>query len=119
MTALHAAFVKELKGAPTVLLAFDRESLGQLRSLLHRAADFPGRWTMRRIAGTRFAAVVEPGAATIAFRRDDVALRLPVPKLAEVLDKLEALDTSTRPGHHYVDIDEPCDTLMLSMDEYI
>ena len=119
MTALHAAFVKELKGAPTVLLAFDRESLGQLRSLLHRAADLPGRWTMRRIAVTRFAAVVEPGAARVTFQRDDVALRLPASKLAEVLDKLEALDTAARPGHHYVDIDAPCDTLMLSVDEYI
>jgi hypothetical protein len=48
-----------------------------------------------------------------------VVWRFDTGKAGAIVDYLTALNDSHRPGHQYVDISEPTDTLVLSMDEYV
>jgi hypothetical protein len=48
-----------------------------------------------------------------------VVWRLDPAKADEVIGDLSVLENSGRPGHQYVDISKPTDTLVLSRDEYV
>ena len=63
---------------------------------------------------------VQPGAAAVGLEADEVHhWRLDVTKASEIGDKLAAMRSSDAPSHHYVDIDTPTGTLVLSLDEYV
>ena len=48
-----------------------------------------------------------------------VVWRLDAAKVVEIIENLDVLSCSDRPGHQYVDITKPTDTLVLSRDEYV
>ena len=53
------------------------------------------------------------------MRSSLVTWTLPFEKLVEVAEKTDSLLKSAGPCHHYVDIDAPTATLVLSKDEYV
>jgi hypothetical protein len=61
---------------------------------------------------------IDPEAAVITLDSQSVSWRLPISTLTDMLPKLDALGRSSKPGHHYVDLDGPADTLVLSLNEY-
>ncbi len=64
---------------------------------------------------------IEPGAATIELSPSCISWRLDAAKAAEVAADLSVLNESDghNPGHFYVDITAPADTLVISRDEYV
>jgi hypothetical protein len=48
-----------------------------------------------------------------------VIWRLSEAKASEILDMLAGLKSSIGPGHQYVDINSPAETLILSEEEYL
>jgi hypothetical protein len=63
--------------------------------------------------------LVQDGAADIELHDARVVWRLDHAKAVEIIQDLTVLKDSGRPGHHYVDISKPTQTLVLSRDEYV
>ena len=57
--------------------------------------------------------------ARVELDKRRVIWHLPEEKASEILDKLSALKASTVPCHQYVDINNPAETLILSVEEYL
>jgi hypothetical protein len=63
--------------------------------------------------------VMQAGAADIEVGEDRVVWRLDRTKAVEIADDLTTIRDADGPGHHYVDIYSPTNTLVLSRDEYV
>jgi len=63
--------------------------------------------------------VMQAGAADVEVGEGRVVWRLDHPKAVEIVDDLKALADGDGPGHNYVDISTPTNTLVLSRDEYV
>ncbi|OMC51967.1 hypothetical protein A5742_17705 [Mycolicibacterium fortuitum] len=67
--------------------------------------------------GIRYRIARRSGAAELAQGNGTVVFRLDGAKISEVADLTGALIASNTAGHHYVDIDSPTSTLVISVDE--
>jgi len=63
--------------------------------------------------------VLQAGAADIELGEHRVVWRLDHAKAVEIVAHLTAMSSNDGPGHHYVDIATPTNTLVLSSDEYV
>ncbi|WP_260992401.1 hypothetical protein [Mycobacterium deserti] len=63
--------------------------------------------------------VMHAGAADIEMGEDRVVWRLDRTKAVEIVDDLTVIKNTDGPGHNYVDISSPTNTLVLSRDEYV
>ena len=54
----------------------------------------------------------------IEFQNEGIIWHLSRERMQEIVSKLESMRLASGPCHHYVDIEAPCDTLILSRDEY-
>jgi hypothetical protein len=61
----------------------------------------------------------QDGAADIDLRSQTVVWRFDDTKLGEMLSLIEPLVDVEKPGHNYLDLSSPVETLVLSVDEYI
>ncbi|BBZ18621.1 hypothetical protein [Mycolicibacterium gadium] len=62
---------------------------------------------------------IRDGESGVELNGDRVIWRLDLAKAEEVITYLHALKSNDRPGHQYVDISKPTDTLVLSREEYV
>lgn len=69
--------------------------------------------------GVRHDIAVRDGDSDIAIDETAVRWELDSATATEIADALAALSAQAGPGHHYVDITSPADTLALSRDEYL
>lgn len=104
-------------GDDVMLLAMDGAGLDAFGSALDQARRH-GNWRFER-DGRIHRFRVQPGAAAVGLEGDEVHWRLDVTKVSEMSDKLSAMRSTGAPSHHYVDIDTPTGTLVLSLDEYV
>jgi hypothetical protein len=63
--------------------------------------------------------VMQAGAADIELGENRVVWRLDRTKAVEIVDDLRVIRDGDGPGHNYVDISTPTNTLVLSRDEYV
>ena len=63
--------------------------------------------------------VMQVGAADIELGENRVVWRLDHAKAVEIVEDLAVMRNNDRPGHNYVDISTPTNTLVLSRDEYV
>lgn len=63
--------------------------------------------------------LIQPGDSAIEFEDHRVLWRLTPDTAREIAEDLATLGSNGKPGHHYVDIAAPADTLVLSRDEYV
>jgi hypothetical protein len=63
--------------------------------------------------------VIQADAAEIELGENRVVWRLDQAKAAEIVEDLTVMSNDDRPGHNYVDISTPTNTLVLSRDEYV
>ncbi|HSR06062.1 MAG TPA: hypothetical protein VLM42_02835 [Bryobacteraceae bacterium] len=57
--------------------------------------------------------------ARVELQENFVIWHLPEQKVSEIRGNLASLKPASDPSHHYVDIDNPAGTLILSVDEYL
>jgi hypothetical protein len=113
MNDIRVKHVPEFKGEDVVLLAFDSAGLDTFLAALTEAQQ---RGSSRLHHPRRVHDfVIEAGAADIELADDRAVWRLSHAKAAEIIEKLTAMSSSERPGHHYVDdMLSPAPTLVLS-----
>ncbi len=118
MNVIRVKHVPEFNDADVVLLAVDGAGLSTLLATMIEAQRHGSSRLQRR--GRVHDFVIESGAADIELSDDQVVWRLDHVKAAEIIEKLQALGSSGRSGHHYVDdMSSPAATLVLSRDEYL
>ena len=103
-------------GDDVVLLAMDGVGLDLVLKLMQEAVS-TGR---SRLEHQGVSHAVEIGATESSVELTDTSniWRLSAVTAHEIISYLTALRNSNRPGHQYVDISQPTDTLVLSLDEY-
>ena len=104
--------------AVVVLLAMDGDGLEAFRSALARAGRKQRRSSLLTHAGTIHEFAIEGGNAEVELQAGRVIWRLAQAKLAEIVEKLNAMDKTLGACHQYVDISSPAKILVLSRDEY-
>ncbi|KGI70635.1 hypothetical protein EU78_04600 [Mycolicibacterium rufum] len=105
-----------LFGDDVVLLTMDGDGVTALMDAVKKAVR---EGSSRLFDGVVHVFVVEAGAAHVQLGGDGITWRFDRVKADEVIEHLSALNNLDRPGHSYVDISEPVDTLVLSRDEYV
>ena len=106
-------------GDDAVLLAADREGLATFKRSLSDAATKQNMPADLISEGVRHKFVLGRSEARVELQENYVIWHLPDQKVSEILDKLASLKAEPDPSHHYVDIDNPAGTLILSVDEYL
>jgi hypothetical protein len=62
---------------------------------------------------------IEPNAASVDLHGNTIVWRLDTGNAAEIIELLTAMHGRPSAGHHYVDINTPAKTLVLSRNEYL
>lgn len=120
MSEIRVEIAPEFKGETVVLLAMDEDGLDAFRSAVATAVQKEqGSSSQLMHAASTHIFAIENGSADIELQKRHVTWRFSPAKLAEVLEKLDAMKASAGPCHHYVDISSPTETLVLSRDEYV
>lgn len=105
-------------GEDVVLLAMDGDGVGDFANALKLAQQ--QRISEFEHSGFHHQFIIEAaGRSTVELDGHRVVWRLDQPKTTELVDTLNALKDQGRPGHQYVDISQPTETLVLSRDEYV
>lgn len=98
MNVIRVKRVAEFNGADVVLPAADGAGLSVFLAALTEAQRQGSSRLQHR--GTLHDFVIETGAADIELGDDRVVWRLDHVKAGEVIEKLQVLSSSERPGHH-------------------
>ncbi len=106
-----------LLGDEVVLLAMDGAGVAAVAEAV-KDAELHGASELEHPALTH-EFVVQPGDSTILIDGSHALWRLSPQVAREIAECLDALSEADKPGHHYVDISAPTDTLVLSRDEYL
>ena len=106
-------------GDDAILLAADREGIDAFKRALSDAAMKQDMPVDLMSEGVRHEFVLGRPEARVELQENYVIWHLPDQKISEILDKLASLKAAPHPSHHYVDIDNPAGTLILSVDEYL
>jgi hypothetical protein len=118
MTIIRVELAPEFMfGDDVVLLAMDGAGVTAFAAALKDAAH-QGSSRLEH-GGVTHEFMIESGESDIEFDDFRVVWRLDPVKADEVIGDLSVLEDSNRPGHQYVDISKPTDTLVLSRDEYV
>jgi len=117
MTIIRVELAPEFMfGDDVVLLAMDGAGVTAFAAALKDAAH-QGSSRLEH-GGVTHEFMIESGESDIEFDGVRVVWRLDPAKADEMIGGLSVLENSSRPGHQYVDISKPTDTLVLSRDEY-
>lgn len=119
MSEIRVEFAPEFKGDSVVLLAMDKDGLKDFSATVAQAIQKAHGSLQVMHADVAHVFAIEGGKTDIELNSRQVTWRLSLPKLIEVLDKLDAMTVSPVPCHQYVDISSPAETLVLSYDEYV
>src|ERR1700733_14783802 len=118
VAVVRAEFAEKFNfGDDAVLLAMDSAGAGVFLAALIQAEQQGS--SRLDLGGTTHQFRIEPGATDIAFHDGDVMWRLDPAKAAEIAELLTEMVKRPGPGHYYVDISSPADTLVLSQEEYV
>jgi hypothetical protein len=117
MTIIRVEFAPDFRGEDVVLLAMDAAGVVTFAAALKDAAV---RGTSQlQHGGVTHEFLIQADAADIKLDDIRVVWRLDPLKAVEIIEDLDELSSGDRPGHHYVDISNPTQTLVVSRDEYV
>ena len=104
-------------GVPAILVNADRDGMRMFQSAV-RSAHEDGAASFEFDA-IKHCIVRQHGSADIELESQTVMWRFDDTRLVEILNLIEPLVDSEKPGHQYVDdLNSPVETLVLSVDEY-
>jgi hypothetical protein len=118
MMIVRVEFAPEFMwGDDVVLLAMDGPGLASFTAALKDAERLGS--SHLELGGMTHEFLIRADEADIELDDMRVVWRLDAAKALEIIENLDILNTNNRPGHQYVDISKPTDTLVLSRDEYV
>jgi hypothetical protein len=106
-------------GDDAVLLAADREGMEAFERALSATAKKERVPPHIMASGASHEFHIGGSDAQVQLEEGRVIWRLSEEKASDILDMLAGLKASIGPGHQYVDIDSPAETLILSQEEYL
>jgi hypothetical protein len=117
---VRVQFVREFyQGDDVVLAMMAREGLHALETAFRKAGrDSTGQTFLLKSGNQEQRIKVSGGPAQVLSDEMCVTWELPRATLEHLADKLKGMTEASVPCHNYVDIDEPAQTLYLSVDEY-
>lgn len=117
MNIIHVEFAPDFRDEDVVLVAMDGAGVATFTAALKDAQ----RQGSSRLDhdGVTHEFLITADAADIELDDKRVVWRLDPAKVVEIINDLDVLSDNDRPGHHYVDISKPTETLILSRDEYL
>jgi hypothetical protein len=120
MSEIRVELVPEFRGDTVVLLAMDRGGLDAFRAAVAETIQNKQVCLSKLMhANVTHIFAIEDDKASVESQKGFVTWRFSLSKMAEVLEKLDAIKVSPSPCHHYIDISSPAQTLVLSCDEYV
>jgi hypothetical protein len=117
MNIIRVELAPEFRGEDVVLRAMDGAGVTTFVTAL-TDAEQRGSSQLEH-DGVTHQFVIQAGAADIELGANRVVWRLDHAKAAEIVEDLTVMSNNDRPGHNYVDISTPTNTLVLSRDEYV
>ena len=118
MTVIRAELAPEFMfGDDVVLLAMDGAGVRAFVAALEDAVQH--ETSQLENGGITHEFSIQDGESRVDLNGDSVVWRVNRAKAEELIAYLHALGTSDHSGHHFVDISNPTDTLVLSKDEYV
>jgi hypothetical protein len=117
MSVIRVIFADNFGGEDVVLAAMDGPGVIAFYTALRDAEQVGSSQVSSREVTHDI--VIQDGAADINIGEHHVTWRLDPAVAAEISADLSELSASDSPGHHYVDISRPTQTLVLSRDEYV
>jgi hypothetical protein len=117
MNIIRVELAPEFKGEDVVLLAMDGAGVTTFITALSDAKQRGSSQLEHDSVTHQF--VIHPGAPDIELGENYVVWRLDHAKAVEIVEDLTVMSNDDRPGHNYVDISTPTNTLVLSRDEYV
>jgi hypothetical protein len=117
MNIIRVELAPEFRGEDVVLLAMDGAGVTTFVTAL-RDAEQRGSSQLEH-DGLTHQFVIQACAADIELGANRVVWRLDNAKAVEIVEDLTVMSNNDRPGHNYVDISTPTNTLVLSRDEYV
>ena len=118
MTIIRVELAPEfMLGDDVVLLAMDGDGAAAFAAALKDAQRLGA--SQLQHGGVTHEFVVHGDEADIDLNDTRVIWTLDAAKAGEIVENLDILSNNDRPGHQYVDISKPTDTLVLSRDEYV
>jgi len=117
MNIIRVELAPEFRGEDVVLLAMDGAGMATFADALNDAVRLGS--SRLKHGGVMHEFVMQVGAADIELSKNRVVCRLDRTKAVEIVDDLTAIRDGDGPGHNYVDISSPTNTLVLSRDEYV
>jgi hypothetical protein len=120
MTIIRVECHENFKEDDVVLLALDTDGVRVFAGALTDAIRAKG--TIVRVPTTDTSTnliVVAGREARVEVQPGRVTWHLSEAKATEIFEKLESMQRSSKPAHHYVDIDGVYDTLIISQNEYV
>jgi hypothetical protein len=106
-------------GDDVVLLAADREGIDAFERSLSEAASRKPALQPLISCETVHEFIIGAVETRIELEVGCVIWHLPEAKASEIIEKVAVLKAAPHPSHHYVEIDCPVKTLVLSIDEYL
>jgi hypothetical protein len=116
MSFIHVQFAPEFGGEDVVLLAMDTPGVKVFLAALRDALQSGSSQLQHDGITQEFR--VQAGAADINFGDDLVVWQVDRATAVEIEEYLANFRGPEQPGHQYVDIHTPTETLVLSHDEY-
>jgi hypothetical protein len=117
MNIIRVELAPEFRGEDVVLLAMDGAGVTTVITALTDAEQLGS--SQLEHDGVTHQFVIQAGAADIELGEDRVVWRFDHAKAVEIVEDLTVMNRSEGPGHEYVDISTPTNTLVLSRDEYV
>jgi hypothetical protein len=118
MTIIRVEFAPEfMLGDDVVLLAMDGAGAATFAAALMKAERHGS--SQLQVGEVTHEFVIQAGGANVDLDGTRVVWRLDPAKVVEIAENIDILSSSAEPGHQYVDISTPADTLVLSRDEYV
>ena len=117
MNIIRIELAPEFRGEDVVLLAMDGAGVNTFVAALSDAEQRGASQLEHDGVAHQF--VIQEGAADIELGDNRVVWRLDHAKAVEIVDDLTVMSSNDGPGHEYVDISTPTNTLVLSRDEYV
>ncbi len=118
MGQINFDLVEDFKGEAVILLAFDTNGLSLIRNTLIQAKEDDAHTAKLTYSDNSLYVSLTEQKTEFSLYNKMVSWKLSWTRHTEVLEKLNTLYDSPEPCHHYVDIDGPVNTLVLSKDEY-
>jgi|WetSurMetagenome_2_1015567.scaffolds.fasta_scaffold761826_2 hypothetical protein len=115
---LTIEMLDDFKGEDVILVSFNKEGLNDIEDALLRLKNIHSVFFGESSSKTKYEFITDDSRDELVLSSECIQWLITKQKRDEILDKITAMKIASFPCHHYIDIQHPTNTLVLSLDEY-